>query len=670
MKRAVLYRVLVGIALVISVAGPASALPSATAAPALTGCDPSQISAWIPAQIPGDPGPGSEQVSWNVVLRDTSAKSCSLRGWPSATVLNAAGHPLRTSIAKVQSGEFQFVPSHRLTLRPGRSAVVTVVGSLRMSRCPTAKSLLLALPVGGRTIQVRPLARKAAMCGTQLSISPFYSMAKLRAAIRGLSLPGPGRQPFPVTTARRPADCSAANLLAKLDSTATQRDHSAIIISLTSRSVPCSLSSAGWPAVRLHLSDGSSPVAKAFPYGPAMRRSVSPLLTYGTGANARTVVPLRPGASTSIVVLSATPIVGQQKCLTARSATIYPTGLARGQGRKLPFNTHVKICGELRVLPYLSDRPQVHALALAQSAIAATLETPVQPANDKPPGFWYGSHGPRKMYCGNGSTAYKMDADPANDCSSTDGNYGGYLGEIGRWSDDQGCITSGLALNKGGTNAADTNYDTFGKGVGAALYWMMAGPGRRGSRTNKGWGKYQADAVIADADAYAHALDYPYVFMDIEQYGGANSSGQMIDNGWHKDFTNKCDVSSNGNNVTTSQSDDVWNGFWNEIINMSPWEPGTYSSGGSGTYEWQSIFGSMKTTDTEEWTYNYETHNATAFPDGWTTADGHGTKFFAGDTKYSSCAVVWAWSGNAGVDNGYTHWWPDQIDGARASGCK
>jgi hypothetical protein len=286
----------------------------------------------------------------------------------------------------------------------------------------------------------------------------------------------------------------------------------------------------------------------------------------------------------------------------------------------------------------------------AQAVTAARAEA----LGDSPPGFWYGTDSwPVPV---TGSAPY---SEP-----STGGAYGGYIGMTGSWSYWLGCHGGFLAWSSTNSAQADTNYTTYHKGIGTAVYWFMGGPGvdpnYNGSATEaSAWGARQAARALADAAG--EDVTYPVLFMDIEIPGVAPAS----DNGWNSVYTSPCSgvVKQAGVAAAVDRAD--FNGFWGYVKAHSKYAPGVYSSAGI----WASIFGTGSAASiphTDEWTYEPETANLANAPAGWCLKSGGGcAQFFGGVTSASSNALMWQWSGGGGVRNALGDF--DQIDGARQS---
>jgi len=88
-----------------------------------------------------------------------------------------------------------------------------------------------------------------------------------------------------------------------------------------------------------------------------------------------------------------------------------------------------------------------------------------QPLGGGPAGFWYATDSwPVPV---SGRAPY---SEPG-----TGGSYGGYIGMTGSWSYWLGCRGGFLAWSSANSAQADTNYTTYGTGIGTAVYWFMGG---------------------------------------------------------------------------------------------------------------------------------------------------------------------------------------------------
>jgi hypothetical protein len=294
------------------------------------------------------------------------------------------------------------------------------------------------------------------------------------------------------------------------------------------------------------------------------------------------------------------------------------------------------------------------ATATVQASPARAVTTAqTRPDGDGPAGFWYGTDSwPVPV---SGSAPY---SEP-----SIGGAYGGYIGMTGSWSYWMGCHGGFLAWSATNSAQADTNYTTYHKGIGTAVYWFMGGPGvdpnYNGTAAEaSAWGARQAARALADA-AGEH-VTYPVLFMDIELPGVAPAS----DNGWNDVYTSACSgvVKHSGIAAAVDRAD--FNGFFDYVTAHSKYKPGVYSASSI----WTDIFGTGSAASiphTAEWTYEPETASLSAAPSGWCLKSGGCAQFFGGVTSSSSNALMWQWSGGGGVRNAIGDF--DQIDAARQS---
>jgi hypothetical protein len=650
---------------------------------AAAGCRPGQLRISVPAAVAGDPDAAPAQLVWNVVLRNGGRSSCSLRGWPGLMIRRPAGRAVAVTVTDVRFSNLAHVPVSRVVLRPGQSAVVTVVGPAGARGCVTRWSLGLALPgaadraapdqaapdraapdravpdqAAANRVAVRLPADVAGRCvAGPMQVSPFYPLRALRGSIRALTAPA-GNLPFPSASRREPPGCTAGALRARVSSAADLPGGSVIVLRLSAHR-KCVLLSGGWPAARLHLPGGASPIAKAFPYQQAWRMRHTPYVTYQRAGLQQTAVALRPGRRVSVALVS----VASGACRPAESATVYPSAVGLGAGVQVAFARPVSVCGQLRVLPFMPGSPRASVLAVARGALAAAGEgSAAAGAGGIPAGFWYGSDGPRTMTCGSGPYTI-VGADGT--CYPAAGYYGGYLGEVGRWDTWEGCDTVGGGWNSSDYAAAEANFVQYGEGLGAAAYWMMAGPGRdpdpASASAAASWGQAQAQQVASDLSGTA--LSLPYVLMDVEA-----QTQDSLDNGWNESWSSTCSPLRVLKHIPARIDRADFSGFRDYIKDDTPWLPGVYSAGGRRSYEWAGIFGSQTLTSTAEWTYEDATGSIAAYPAGFSipgtsvTAD-----WFAGRPPPARCELFWQWTGGS-TGNGITNYRVDQLDGNRVYG--
>ena len=272
-------------------------------------------------------------------------------------------------------------------------------------------------------------------------------------------------------------------------------------------------------------------------------------------------------------------------------------------------------------------------------------------SGDAPLGFWYGTDSLPVTV--SGTAPYRE--------PGIGGAYGGYIGMAGSWSYWLGCPGGFLAWSAANSAQADTDYSTYGEGIGTAVYWFMGGPGVDPDYTGtaaeaSAWGARQAAQALADM-ASEH-VTYPVVFMDIELPGVAPAP----DNGWNDVYTSACSGVVMHAGIPSSLDRADFNGFWNYLAAHSKYRVGVYSDPAI----WTQIFGTGSDASiphTYEWTYQPETASLSDAPDGWCLKSEGCAQFFGGVTSASSYALMWQWSGGGGIRNAIGDF--DQIDVSR-----
>jgi len=462
-----------------------------------------------------------------------------------------------------------------------------------------------------------------------------------------------------------PAACVAGQLRVRVPAAGSGRDGASITLRVSTSRRACALGD--FPTVRLHLAGGASPVAKQFGYVPASRAGMRALIVYAHRDAVRPVLVLRPGRWVRVVLVA--PTVRGAACRPARSATVYPGAVALGAGKTVALPRPVTVCGPPRALSFQPAGPVSSAVRLAARALASVepgRTHPKIPANDSPMGFWYGSDGPGGAACGSAPYTEASHVSSSNPCATTNGHYGGYIGEVGLWDKWQPC---GAGQDFNNTSAADAtvNYESYADGVGVQGYWMLGGPGRNpnydgGSGTEAtDWGQEQAvQAVDWTSNSIYFVGDSagPYIYMDIELYSGPNSE---FNNGWYSQFSSVCQTGNGSGSENQTLNQDVFNGFWNYLDNNTALYPAVYNAGGtSSLYYWPNIMGSKTLGNTAEWTWEGTNGSISTFPSGWNVSGGSSASFFA--SAPGKCDTLWQWSGGGGVGN-TTGLRFDQIDG-------
>jgi len=276
---------------------------------------------------------------------------------------------------------------------------------------------------------------------------------------------------------------------------------------------------------------------------------------------------------------------------------------------------------------------------IAQSSLPRAAAAPDK---DSPAGFYYGTD----------SWPIAINSPPAYREPDVSGNpvYGGYIGMAGNWARWQGC-GGNIAWSSADSAAANTNYTTYGKGIGTGVYWFMGGPGvdphYNGTATEaSSWGAAQAAKTLR-AMGSLH-VTYKIVWLDIELPG----IKPALDNGWNNVYTTPCSGKIKSAGVATSVDRAEVNGYEAYLTTHSSYVPGVYSS----PLIWNDIFGTGSASDisgTYEWTYTDGTSRVNPAPVKWcipgTTTCAN---FFGGVKRRSAQAVMWQWSGGGGITNG------------------
>jgi hypothetical protein len=650
---AVLWAITAAVAVVVLTAGPASARPGPSAdiraRSAPVACQAPDLRISVPAAIKGDPDEGMGKRAWNIVFRNISGAACTLHGWPQIAVHTAegktavgrtagertAGKTAAVTVSDVEYSNLALVPDAEIVLRPGQDAIVTAMSPAAPAGCAVRWTLGLTLPSEASGVTVREPAGPFVPClGGQLRLSPFYSEQTLTRDIRALSTSA-APPPFATDTATEPATCTIAALRADVASVATEHDGSIIEIRLSNAGSACVLPE-GWPTVRLRMAGGTSEVAKIFSDTQAVRAGRALLTTYDRGGAQRTALTLQPGGSVSVALFAAA--AGSSACGRVTSLVVYPTASARGAGRVARLTSAVRICGAPRVLSFLPSGGE-KVLTIARGALATVEPGPSQSDGGD---FYYGTDSSAPQACGKGPYT-----EPTGGCSSTAGDYGEYIGEVGSFLNWKGCTTAGLAWNQSNYNMATDNVVDYSTGLGAAAYWFAAGPGRdphyNGTASEAmAWGQEQAEQALDDMNG--KVFDFRYVFMDIE-----NNGTPPDEDGWNTVWNGACGDEVKASYIPASIDYATWQGFASYIDNHSPYLAGVYSSGGNWYGSWVGIFGGEHLGGSAEWTFTNE-QSQLSFPSGFSGSHAS-AQWFAGAP--AACDLLWQWSGGNGVLNSY-----------------
>ena len=206
-----------------------------------------------------------------------------------------------------------------------------------------------------------------------------------------------------------------------------------------------------------------------------------------------------------------------------------------------------------------------------QVADAAPLSA-ARPDNPNAPGFWYGTD----------SATIPITTQPPYREPAVSGSppYGGYIGMAGNWSRWSGC-GGVLVWSSQDSRAANTNFNTYHKGIGTGVYWFMAGPGvdphYNGTTSEaSAWGAAQAAKTLRAIGGLK--VTYKVVWMDIELPGNAPNYTPAQDNGWNNVYTSTCSGRIRTVGVAASLDRADLNGYASYLTAHSSYTPGVYSS--------------------------------------------------------------------------------------------
>ncbi len=155
----------------------ASTPPHSAGAPHTPGCSGSQLT----LSYSGTEG-ATGHLELHVAVRNSSQVACLLRGYPSARLLNGAGHPLPLRVGR-RDGFFPDTETQPrpVALKPGATAhfgisLVTNNEYKGARVCRTAAAAMLSAP-GSRSHWQRLSLRRGpriAPCGSRLVVSPIH----------------------------------------------------------------------------------------------------------------------------------------------------------------------------------------------------------------------------------------------------------------------------------------------------------------------------------------------------------------------------------------------------------------------------------------------------------------------------------------------------------------
>lgn len=146
--------------------GGTSSSPDATASSAAATCRSGDLHLGV-----GKGGVATGHVSSGYLIRNSSGGACTLRGYPSITLLNANGQALGVKVMPVASDFFGPVPDRAVPIPAGGQAsfrLVTSNGGEDVSGCPKAQKARVELPNSAGT---QTLRFAAVACPGTLTVS-------------------------------------------------------------------------------------------------------------------------------------------------------------------------------------------------------------------------------------------------------------------------------------------------------------------------------------------------------------------------------------------------------------------------------------------------------------------------------------------------------------------
>lgn len=267
-------------------------------------------------------------------------------------------------------------------------------------------------------------------------------------------------------------------------------------------------------------------------------------------------------------------------------------------------------------------------------------------AGDSPPGNFYGSdsNGPTAAAPPAGSALYQ---EPI----TGQGTYGGYVAEVGTWTNMTGC-THTRAVNS--TDVADANSNAgylVGSNypTGTGLYWFMGGPGADSAYNPSSpsateayaWGRQQAVAAVKAYTSSGPTVVDPIIFMDIE------FPGNGLYNEWNEEV-NICGSKTGATPIPYAIDRATFNGFHDYIANYSGgFVPGVYSSPSF----WDMTFGTGAEGGiggTYQWTFEDNSGVTNPGPSDGCQAGYDCAQWFGGVS--TSHKFVWQWASNSSGD--------------------
>lgn len=575
---------------------------------------------------------------WTVQLRNNSARTCALAGWPTLATRSTGSATWSPAAAKVAGTRTTATPERSVTLNPGESAAVLVSEAATGTSCAQDWSLSIQFAGFAKPLTASVPHGQLGHCpvGAALTVSRVVPLAQAAAAVA---------PPLTIPEETGSPRCVMSQLGVSVQPPLRQDAVTMLVFRLRNQQRPCSLPFA--MEARLRGVDGSSELA-AF----ASNQRAQHVLAGAYPSHDGTPKVLAAGASVDLPVSVTSTGAG---CRSVSSVTLYDSPTDLGTSTTLLLPAAIRSCGRPGLFPLLAGSPAGPTdLTMASPSTAEPLHNALaalaQPAAVTPydtTGFGYGTDSNAPTVSGS-SAPY---LEPQGDSPTVGGRYAFYSGAIDSYWRDNGCTRApqyALAFNQKNKDAADADY-ALAIGWGANPYYAFAGPGTDpdyGTATEAtSWGSRQAATLAAELNSTYWSGFTAYI--DIED---------VINTGWNAVWSTRCGAYGGtklASSIPAALDLDTYHGITSYIQANTAYYAGIYMAGGSGGSSWSNVFGSY-TTGAREWTYENETSSTRVFPAGF-TIPGTSTSavFFAGATTASTNAFAWQWSGGGGTSNGY-----------------
>lgn len=617
----------------VATASDRSSRVTATAPATVPTCTATSLSVSANASPTGfRPTPGGAQIV--VTVTNIGLASCTVGGWPSflPTGSTAGQVPLFVQVNDSYGPDGTPVSATQILLQPAATASTALTLTSPPTSCPDPQNIGL-ISIGGQTaIPVTGLT--AVECsGEAIYVTPLQPGT--------LVFPGGSSPPATVSS-----PCALGDLSFGIGSPIIEVGAQAVPLVITdASSSTCGLATSQ-PVITLT----SATATLDAKYFPPPGSTAFPYLSSFTSPAAQTI-SLAPGEAASLLLIVPSPSGS-----TCASVSSFSVAFAFGSASEsVAAPTGISICSSTAEA---GTSPEAPPFETSLSPGATSFTNDIRPAGtaspdvgDRPAGYWYAGDesgvSPTLQSGGVWLTPY------------IGGTYGGYFGSVGSWDPDlvgESCPDShDWEAPPAGNDVpdAESNAENYGDGVGAQYVFNMGGVGvdknyNQTMSESMNWGKSQADTAVNDAANTYHSTDGFMMFMDIELGEGWDYS--YAHTGCQDDIYYTLDHTG----TSLGSSAQEWNryvfdGFWDEIEDNSPYFPGVYSGNVAVNPVWTDFFGSYGTIpNTYQWTfespYSGSLSSSTSVI-GWCMSGGSPCASWFGGVN-SSHELAWQFSPN------------------------